>query len=141
MVYTLVTGRMPFEVPVDAPYALMHKHIHEMPPPAHTLREGASPALSEVIERAIAKTPTTATRSSDNSQKISKRQLKSLKRRSTTRASSLFRFLSIKRPSRPHRLRRVSLQLVPVYRLLRPFKSCRALQVGTTTDRVAACPC
>ncbi|MFQ3534286.1 MAG: protein kinase [Aggregatilineales bacterium] len=57
VVYTLVTGKMPFEVPVDAPYALMHKHLNEMPPPAHTLREGAPRALSEAIERAIAKNP------------------------------------------------------------------------------------
>lgn len=57
VIYTLVTGRMPFEVPVDAPYALMHKHINEMPLPAHTFRENVPPELSEVIERAIAKNP------------------------------------------------------------------------------------
>jgi serine/threonine protein kinase len=57
VIYMLVTGRMPFEVPVDAPYALMHRHINEMPPPAHEFREGAPPELSAVIERAIAKSP------------------------------------------------------------------------------------
>ncbi|PJF36944.1 MAG: hypothetical protein CUN49_02770 [Candidatus Thermofonsia Clade 1 bacterium] len=57
VVYTLVTGRMPFDVPVDTPYALMHKHLHEYPLPAHELRKGAPPAISEVIARAIAKDP------------------------------------------------------------------------------------
>ncbi len=57
VVYTLVTGKMPFEVPVDAPYALMHKHINEVPVPAHTLRAGTPEALSAAIGRAIAKDP------------------------------------------------------------------------------------
>ncbi|MCE7947239.1 MAG: serine/threonine protein kinase [Chloroflexi bacterium CFX4] len=57
VVYTLVTGKMPFEVPVDAPYALMHKHINEVPVPAHTLRAGTPEALSVAIGRAIAKDP------------------------------------------------------------------------------------
>jgi hypothetical protein len=57
VIYMLVTGRMPFEVPVDAPYALMHRHLNEMPPPAHEFRKGAPPELSAVIERAIAKNP------------------------------------------------------------------------------------
>jgi serine/threonine protein kinase len=57
VIYMLVTGRMPFEVPVDAPYALMHRHLNEMPPPAHEFRDGAPRELSEVIERAIAKSP------------------------------------------------------------------------------------
>jgi hypothetical protein len=57
VIYMLVTGRMPFEVPVDAPYALMHRHLNEMPPPAHEFREGTPPELSAVIERAIAKSP------------------------------------------------------------------------------------
>lgn len=57
VVYTLVTGKMPFEVPVDAPYALMHKHINEVPASAHTLRAGTPEALSVAIGRAIAKDP------------------------------------------------------------------------------------
>ena len=57
IVYSLVTGRQPFEVPPDAPYALMHKHVNEMPPLAHLVRPDLPEAVGEAIEIAIAKDP------------------------------------------------------------------------------------
>ncbi|GAB4552092.1 MAG: hypothetical protein OHK0023_19650 [Anaerolineae bacterium] len=57
MVYLLVTGKMPFDVPADNPYALMHRHLNEFPLPAHSVREGVPPSITQIIERAIAKRP------------------------------------------------------------------------------------
>ncbi len=55
VVYTLVTGLPPFDVPPDAPYALMHKHVNEMPVPPHRIRPEIPEAVTKTIERAIAK--------------------------------------------------------------------------------------
>lgn len=55
MTYALVTGRVPFEAPT--PYALMHKHLNEEPPPPTTLRPDLPPPVAETITRALAKDP------------------------------------------------------------------------------------
>lgn len=55
MIYALVTRKMPFEA--GTPYALMHKHLHEMPTPIYVERPDLPPALNEVMERALAKDP------------------------------------------------------------------------------------
>lgn len=55
MTYALVTGRVPFEAPT--PYALMHKHLNEEPPPPTTLRPDLPPPVAETIKRALAKDP------------------------------------------------------------------------------------
>jgi len=57
VIYTLVTGLPPFDVPPDAPYALMHKHVNEMPVPPHKIRPELSPEITAAIEKAIAKKP------------------------------------------------------------------------------------
>jgi serine/threonine protein kinase len=55
LVYSLVTGRVPFEAPT--PYGLMHKHLNEMPTPPQVVRPDVPQAMTEVINRALAKTP------------------------------------------------------------------------------------
>ena len=39
-----------FDVPPDAPYALMHKHINEMPVPVHVIRPELPQTINEAIE-------------------------------------------------------------------------------------------
>jgi formylglycine-generating enzyme required for sulfatase activity/serine/threonine protein kinase len=53
MVYALVTGRLPFEAPTPA--GIMHKHLNEMPTPPYAYRPDVPPALTAVLERAMAK--------------------------------------------------------------------------------------
>ncbi|MBI5669327.1 MAG: serine/threonine protein kinase [Chloroflexi bacterium] len=53
LMYLLVTGRLPYDAPTS--HELMYQHLHEMPVPAHTLREGVPPAVSLVLDRALAK--------------------------------------------------------------------------------------
>jgi serine/threonine protein kinase/formylglycine-generating enzyme required for sulfatase activity len=55
MIYTLVTGKVPFEAPT--PYALMHKHLNEMPTPPHVMRPDVPHEIALVLERAMAKRP------------------------------------------------------------------------------------
>jgi serine/threonine protein kinase len=54
LVYSLVAGRVPFEAPT--PYGLMHKHLNEMPTPPQVVRPDAPQAVTDVINRALAKT-------------------------------------------------------------------------------------
>jgi formylglycine-generating enzyme required for sulfatase activity/serine/threonine protein kinase len=55
MVYALITGRPPFEA--TTPYALMHKHLHEPPTPPQTIRPEVPEEVTDVLARALAKTP------------------------------------------------------------------------------------
>lgn len=55
LLYAMVTGRLPFEAPT--PYALMEKHINEMPLAPSELRSEISNDLTGVIEKALAKSP------------------------------------------------------------------------------------
>ncbi len=55
LTYVMVAGRMPFEAPT--PYALMHKHLNEMPTPPHVYRQEAPDAVAAVLEHAMAKSP------------------------------------------------------------------------------------
>jgi tRNA A-37 threonylcarbamoyl transferase component Bud32 len=55
MTYSLVTGKVPFEAPT--PYALMHKHLNEIPTPPQVIRPDAPQAVNEVLNRAMAKQP------------------------------------------------------------------------------------
>ncbi len=57
VVYSLITGHPPFGTETPGLVQLIHKHCHEMPIPIHFLRQEASPTLSAVVERAIAKNP------------------------------------------------------------------------------------
>jgi serine/threonine protein kinase len=50
IIYTLITGKAPFEVPPDAPYALMNKHVNEMPVAAHVARPDLPQEITTVIE-------------------------------------------------------------------------------------------
>jgi len=53
--YALLIGHPPFEAPT--PYALMHKHLNEIPPAPHLLRPDLPPAVAQVLARALAKNP------------------------------------------------------------------------------------
>lgn len=53
MMYILLTGRQPFEAPT--PYALMLKHMNEVPVPPNAIREDIPASVAAVIERAISK--------------------------------------------------------------------------------------
>lgn len=53
MLYELITGRLPFAA--DTPFNIMYKHLHEMPTPIISLRQGIPPAIQSVIDRAMAK--------------------------------------------------------------------------------------
>ncbi|MBI1280892.1 MAG: protein kinase [Anaerolineaceae bacterium] len=55
MMYILLTGRQPFEAPT--PYALMLKHMNEVPVPPNAIREDIPASVAGVIERAISKSP------------------------------------------------------------------------------------
>jgi serine/threonine protein kinase len=57
VMYALVTGQAPFVVQWANYTEVMQKHLTEMPMPLHYLRKEASPELSAVVERAIAKAP------------------------------------------------------------------------------------
>ncbi|MEO8612597.1 MAG: protein kinase [Chloroflexota bacterium] len=53
--YAMVTGHLPFDAPT--PYALMHKHLTEQPPPPQNYRADVPDALKKVLEQAMAKKP------------------------------------------------------------------------------------
>ncbi len=55
MMYGVISGRLPFEA--LTPYAMMQKHMSEMPPPIHSVRAGVPLALGAVLERALDKDP------------------------------------------------------------------------------------
>lgn len=55
MTYVLIVGRAPFEA--ATPIEMMYKHLNEMPTPLHVVRSDVPPAVSTVVERAIAKDP------------------------------------------------------------------------------------
>lgn len=53
LLYTMLTGKLPFEAPT--PFALMDKHLNEFPLPPHTVVEGVPESVAPVIETALAK--------------------------------------------------------------------------------------
>ncbi len=53
MIYALLTGQTPFNAPT--PYALMHKHLMEPPPPPHLLRPDLPVTITQILDRALAK--------------------------------------------------------------------------------------
>lgn len=55
MTYALCTGHPPFDGPT--PYALMHKHLNEIPIPPHFQRTDLPQTAALVVERALAKAP------------------------------------------------------------------------------------
>ncbi len=55
ILYEMLTGQMPFRA--DTPFAVMHMHVHDTPPPASRARVGLPPGVDAVIDRALAKDP------------------------------------------------------------------------------------
>lgn len=53
--YLMLTGRLPFEAP-NTPAMLM-KHVSETPLPLRSLRPDVPPALSDIVDRCLAKRP------------------------------------------------------------------------------------
>jgi serine/threonine protein kinase len=56
LVYSMVTGRLPFESPT--PHGLMYQHLNESPPPVQSIRQDVPESVTPVLERALAKRPT-----------------------------------------------------------------------------------
>jgi hypothetical protein len=54
VLYQMLTGRLPFEGP---PVAVLHRIVHEDPPPPRQFRPDLDPALEAVILRALRKDP------------------------------------------------------------------------------------
>ncbi len=55
VIYTLVTGRLPFEAPT--PHALMYQHLNQPPTPVKSLQPALPEAIARQLERALAKRP------------------------------------------------------------------------------------
>ncbi|MFN8419386.1 MAG: serine/threonine-protein kinase [Anaerolineae bacterium] len=55
IMYTLITGEAPYDVGPNEEHRMRHKHLYEMPVPAHLVRSEIPPAVTEVLERALAK--------------------------------------------------------------------------------------
>lgn len=55
MLYEFVCGKLPFSA--DTPAGLIFQHVYELPPPPHTIRSDLPAGVSEVIERALQKSP------------------------------------------------------------------------------------
>lgn len=55
LVYTILTGRLPFES--ETPFALMHKHLNEEPTPINAFRTDLAEPIRDVVKRTMAKTP------------------------------------------------------------------------------------
>ena len=53
MLYEMLAGQAPFDPDTDTPAAILFKHVLEDPPPL----EDVTPALREIVERAMAKDP------------------------------------------------------------------------------------
>jgi serine/threonine-protein kinase len=53
--YEMLVGRAPFQAPT--PVAVLHKHLHEPPPPPTSLAPWCPPELDAVFSRALAKHP------------------------------------------------------------------------------------
>ena len=55
LLHQMLGGRLPFQGETQG--QLIHQHIVELPPPLHAIRPEISPALSAVVQRALAKEP------------------------------------------------------------------------------------
>lgn len=55
MTYELLTGKLPFEAPT--PYAMMHKHLNEIPTPVANLSPELPETVNTVLDMALAKDP------------------------------------------------------------------------------------
>lgn len=55
MIYSLITGQLPFKAPT--PYALMNKHLEEFPTPPQVFRPDLPLIITDILYRALAKYP------------------------------------------------------------------------------------
>jgi serine/threonine protein kinase len=55
VLYEMVTGRLPFLT--DSPAATFYQHVHEAPPPPSSVDPNVTPAVEQVILRALEKNP------------------------------------------------------------------------------------
>ncbi|MGB1287661.1 MAG: WD40 repeat domain-containing serine/threonine protein kinase [Aggregatilineales bacterium] len=55
VVYRALTQELPFTA--ETPHALMYKHINDAPTPVHTINSVLSPAISDVLDKALSKNP------------------------------------------------------------------------------------
>ncbi|HLY29243.1 MAG TPA: protein kinase [Aggregatilineales bacterium] len=55
MLYEMLAGEVPFAA--DTPFGMMHKHIYELPPSLHNLKQDLPDAIDGVLYKALAKEP------------------------------------------------------------------------------------
>jgi len=55
VIYEMLTGRVPFKG--DIPWAVIHQHIYEMPPPLRSLNPRLPEGVAMVVHKALAKRP------------------------------------------------------------------------------------
>jgi serine/threonine-protein kinase len=55
IMYIMVTGQRPFDA--DTAYGLLHQHLNEEPAPVHEVAPNIPQSVTEVIQRAMSKTP------------------------------------------------------------------------------------
>ena len=55
VIYEMLTGRAPFKA--DTPWAVIHQHVYETPPPLRSLNPRLPEGVARVVERALAKRP------------------------------------------------------------------------------------
>ena len=55
VLYEMLTGIAPFRA--DTPWAVIHQHVYETPPPLRSLNRRLPEAVAQVVERALAKKP------------------------------------------------------------------------------------
>ncbi len=55
ILFELLTGRLPFDA--DSPWAIIHKHIYEQPPPLQPIRPDLTPYTYNVVSQCLQKEP------------------------------------------------------------------------------------
>ena len=55
VLYEMLAGRTPFQA--DTPWAVIHQHVYETPPPLERFNPAIAPSIREIVNKAIAKDP------------------------------------------------------------------------------------
>ena len=55
VLYEMLARRAPFQA--DTPWALVHQHVYETPPPLERFNPAIAPVIREIVDKAMAKDP------------------------------------------------------------------------------------